>query len=136
MPDNGWHMKVASLLYGIFVATVVALGVVLMILFDVSPADAGMLGLGALFLSIFCTLLGASTLVLFFVRRRLPGNAAYDNNVGNSFRQAVLVSTALTGLLILQALRVLSIWSGLLFVIVVSSGEIYLRSHAWRMKRR
>jgi hypothetical protein len=129
-------MNVEYLLYGIFVATVIALGVVLMVVFNVSPSDAGMLGLGALFFSVFCALLGATTLVIYFARRRLKGIASYYDNLGVSIRQAVLVSTALTGLLILQALRVLSIWSGLLYVIAVSSGEIYLRSHAWRVKHR
>src|SRR3990167_2495616 len=102
-------MKVETILFSLFVAAAVCLGVVLLILFNMSPEEAGFLGLGVLFVCIFGAILGLGTIGIFQLRRRLTGNASYYDNVGISLRQAAILSTSATGLLVLQALRVLTV---------------------------
>jgi 1,4-dihydroxy-2-naphthoate octaprenyltransferase len=125
-------MKLEQLLYGIFAGSVACFGVVALIIFNMSHSDVGFLGLGALFVSLFTGILGLLVLVFFQLRRRLSNNASYYDNLTTSFRQGVLGSVSLTGLLILQALRVLTPLAGVLFVLAIFSGEIYLRSRIRR----
>lgn len=125
-------MRLDQLLYGIFAATVICFGVVALIVFNMSPSEVGIAGLGALFASLFAGILGVLVLLLFQLRRRLSNNASYYDNLSTSLRQGVLGSVSLVGLLILQALGVLTPLSAILFVIAIFSGEIYLRSRVRR----
>jgi hypothetical protein len=126
------HMRLEQILYVIFAATVICFGVVALIISNMSPAEAGFGGLGTLFVSLFGGILGVLVLALFQLRRKLSSSVSYYDNLAISLRQGVLGSVSLTGLLVLQALGVLTPIAGALFVLAIFSGEIYLRTRVRR----
>lgn len=121
-------MKVEAFLFGLFVMTVVCVAAALLVVTNLSPDDVGIVGIGALLGSLFGALLGFSTLGGYYLRRRFGGRREYADAVGPALRQAAVVATAGVGLLILQGLRVLTVWSAGLFVLLIASGEILVRA--------
>lgn len=121
-------MSLRTYLFLIFIATVLCWGALLLTIFNTNPQEAGNVALFSFFGSLFFTSIGTLTLVGFYLRVFFSKNEIIYANMGVSFRQAVLLSICLTGLLGLQALRLLNWWDGILFCTAVLSLELYFRS--------
>ncbi len=121
-------MTLRSYLFLIFMATVLCWGAFLLALFNTNPEDAGVMALVSFFGSLFFALMGTLTLIGFYLRVYFSKNEVIYANMGIAFRQAVLFSICVIGLLILQALRLLNWWDGILFCLAILSLELYFRS--------
>lgn len=71
---------------------------------------------------------GLFGLFLLFIRRKTLGEETVRENVGLSLRQGILLSLLIICLLILQSLRMLVWWDGLLVVAGVFLIELYFLS--------
>lgn len=121
-------MTIKYQLFGIFTATLLALGIFLAIFFNSDPYIADVFTKTAFFVSLFLFISGFLTFLGFYLRVYFSNREVIYNNLPVAFRQAVLVSFLLTGLLALQSLRVLSLWDTIIFVVVVILIELYFRS--------
>lgn len=114
----------------IFVTTLVSWVAFGIILTFISPLAGGVLGKVLFYLSVFTGTSGLFFFIGFYGLRLIfgPKKLAYQFN--NSFRQGILLSLVLVGILVLQGLRVLYWWSGGLIILVIALVEFFsLREH-------
>ena len=94
-----------------------------------SQPDSGTAALASFYISLFIGVLTASTLAGYALRRyRSRGEAKYKA-LRTSFRQGLLGSGILVGLLLMQAARLLAWWDALLLIVIVLLFELYIRSY-------
>lgn len=95
-----------------------------LVLFTVPPDGAGTLGEAFFFGSLFMALTGTFTLlgVLGRIRRSRLLPALH---LTPAFRQSVLTSLAVVGLLVLQRFRILRWWNMLLLVVLVAGLDLF-----------
>lgn len=118
-------MTLSSYLIGISISTVLCWIAWLLTLFNLDPRTAGALGFLSFFTSLFFALVGTITIIGFYFRLWFSKNEYYYENITISFRQAVLASLSVTGLLVLQALRLLNLFDGILLVLSIILLEFY-----------
>jgi len=98
----------------------------LLVILNIDPTKMFGIGIAAFFSSLFLSLLGTFTMLGIYIRRGF-GNAEV---IFTSFRQGALLTILLVGLLILQLLRVLTWWDGILFVLSVILLEFTIRNRS------
>lgn len=99
------------------------------ILFKVDPVDTNVLGFLFFYLSLFLAHLGTFSLVGLFLRIRYnKSELPVFRLVSVSYRQSVLMSTLIVGLLFLQSRGLLTWWNALLFLGLVTFIEFSIAS--------
>jgi hypothetical protein len=121
-------MTLKAYIWGIRIITLLSLSALGFIVFYVDPEKSAPIGAALFFLVFFLTLCGVFNLFLLFARRKLLGDELAAANVGLSFRQGILLSVIMLGLLLLQSFRVLLWWDALLVVAGVFLIELYFLS--------
>ncbi|OIP23501.1 hypothetical protein COX95_01380 [bacterium CG_4_10_14_0_2_um_filter_33_32] len=118
-------MTLSSYLIGIGISTILCWVAWILTLLNIDPYNAGNIGLISFFMSLFFALIGTLTIVGFYLRIWFSKNEQYYENITVSFRQAILISIAVLGLLGLQSLKILNIFDGILFVLSIILLESY-----------
>lgn len=118
-------MTLSSYLIGISISTALCWVAWILTLVNVDPVLTGTWGIVSFFVSLLFALIGTITIVGFYLRLWLSSNEYYYENITISFRQAALISFCVVGILGLQALRILSIFNGVLFVLSILMLEFY-----------
>ena len=119
-------MTLRSYLWGIRFGTVLSFIAWAMIIFYVDPEKSGIAGQALFYASTFLFFSGMLVLFFTWLRRKIEGD---DEIVfvylGTSFRQGILATILLIGLLILQQYRILVWWDGALMVAGILLIELY-----------
>lgn len=97
------------------------------ILINVDPTQ-GAFAIFLFYLTLAIFSISLLTLIGFFARKRIFSRSIPFSLVGISFRQAVLLSVVVVGVLLFQELRILSWWSIVLLVGSVVLLELYFIS--------
>jgi len=118
-------MTLKSYLIGISISTALCWTAWVLTIFNIDPKGAGSLGFLSFFVSLFFAIVGTFTIAGFYLRLWSSKNEYYFENINISFRQAILVAFSLVGLLVLQALRILNLFDGVLFVLSIILLEAY-----------
>jgi len=117
-------MTLKAYLWGIGLASFIALVSFLTILWFVSPENNSAIILCLLFFSLFLSLCGFFGLVGLGWRRLKLKGKSLDIFLGVSFREGTLLSLLLVGFLIMQAFGVFYWWSSLIFLIIILAIEM------------
>lgn len=121
-------MSIKTELWGLVVSGVLCwIGFILTVVG--SNPSTGQAALISFYISLFIGVLTTLTLVGYAARRYLTRGEAKYVAMRTSFRQGALASLLLIVLLLMQSARLLSWWDILLFVIVISLFELYIRSY-------
>lgn len=123
-------MNLKSYLFAIFVGILVALGIWLLIFFNIDPFKADFITIGAFFASLFLWLWGLLALLGFYLKVWLGNKEVIYANLPIALRQTALISLIIVGLLIFQTLRVLTWWVGGILVLVILLLELFFRARA------
>lgn len=117
-------MTLKSYLWGVGLASFLALISFAAILWFVSPdgGNAGVLVL--LFLSLFLALCGIFGLAGFYWRNRRAAGAVAASLLTTSFREGTLLALLLVGFLIMNVYRVFYWWTALIFLILTVAIEM------------
>lgn len=124
-------MTTNSFLWGMRFVTMLAVAASLSLLLLTAPysnQDPGQklfVNIVLLNISLFISLTGIFTLFLFFLRRKATGNEVVGAHLGVSFRQGMFLALTAIILLVLQSLRILTWWDGLLAAGAVMMVELY-----------
>lgn len=118
-------MTLSSYLIGISISTILCWIAWFLTLNNIDPLATNSLGYLSFFVSLFFALLGSFTIIGFYLRLWFSKNEHYYENIGVSFRQAILLSVCVLGLLILQSLGLLNIFDGILLVLCIILLEGY-----------
>lgn len=120
-------MSLSAYLWGIRLFTLLSLCAWLGIVIAVDPNQAGMVGTGLFFSSLFAVLLGAMTLAVTWVYRKALGAASAAHHLGGAFRQAFLLALFLVVTVSFQMARILTWWDMLLLFVAMLLVEFSLR---------
>ncbi|MDD2753081.1 MAG: hypothetical protein PHT44_00470 [Candidatus Portnoybacteria bacterium] len=116
-------MTLKSYLWGIGLASFLALISFTAILWFVSPDGGGAGILILLFSSLFLALCGGFGLAGFYWRGRRAGRLS-DSLLTVSFREGTLLALLLVGFLIMNVYRVFYWWTALIFLILTAAIEM------------
>ncbi|MFH1385549.1 MAG: hypothetical protein ABIG65_00690 [Patescibacteria group bacterium] len=117
-------MTLKSYLWGVGLASILALISFGAILWFVSPEGGGTSILILLFLSLFLALCGIFSLMGFYWRQRRKTNALAQSLLTISFREGTLLSILLVGFLIMKVYQVFYWWTALIFLIITVAIEM------------
>jgi hypothetical protein len=121
-------MTLKAYIWGMRVITfflLIALGIVINY---IDPTESWPVGVALFYLIVFFALAGIFNLFLFAIRKKLLGNELAAESVGLNFRQGILLSLIILGIMILQNLEMLVWWDALLVVAGVFLIELYFLS--------
>jgi len=121
-------MILRSYIWGIRFITIFSLGAFVFVVKMIDPDATGIVGKLLFYGCLFFVLSGIFNLFLLWLRRKNVDMENAFSNVGLSFRQGILLSLFAIGLLILQSLRMLVWWDGLLLLAGIFLIEFYFVS--------
>ena len=105
-----------------------ALAVWLVVVFNIDPYEAGIVGQIFFFFSLFLFLLGVFVNILVWLRAKFLGGDTTVETMGLSFRQGILLSVLVIIFLILNINDYLVWWIGLLVVAGIFLVELFFLS--------
>ena len=95
------------------------------VLYKLVPQQSTGLALALFYLSMFFALTCTFTVIGFYFRVWLNKNEVFYNHIYIAFRQGLLLTVICLGCLTFLLLKVLTWWSGLLLIAVVTTIEFY-----------
>lgn len=116
------HHKYLSI---IGVAGIVSWIAWIVVLNKLDPMQSPELALGMFYLSLFFAMTCTFTVIGFYFRMWMYKNEVFYNHIHIAFRQALLLTVIALGCLTFLLLKVLTWWSGLLLIAVVTMVEFY-----------
>jgi len=116
------HHKYLSI---IGVAGIVSWIAWIVVLNKLDPQQSPELALGLFYLSLFFAFTCTFTVLGFYFRMWLHKNEIFYNHIHIAFRQGLLLTIIALGCLTFLLLEVLTWWSGLLLIAVVTMVEFY-----------
>jgi len=121
-------MTLKSYIWGIRLVALFSLIAGILAILYTDPEKIGTMGLVLFYLIVFFFLSSFFNALLLWVRKKTLGDEAEALNLNLSFRQGMLLSIFAVGLLVLQSLRLLIWWDGLLLLAGVFIIELYFLS--------
>ncbi len=112
-------MSLSAYLWGIRLFVLLSFAAWLGIVLAIDPAQAGPVGIGLFFVSLFALFLSSLTLFMTWVYRRALGALSAAHHLGGAFRQALLGSLFLVLLVFFQMKQMLIWWDALLLLCLV-----------------
>ena len=120
-------MSLSAYLWGIRLFTLFALFACLGIVLALDPEETGNVGVGLFFISLFALLTGTLTLLVTWSYRKALSDAGAAHHLSSAFRQALLLSLFILGIVFFQYMRILTWWDALLLFAAVLLLEFSLR---------
>ncbi|MFZ3032117.1 MAG: hypothetical protein WA082_03710 [Candidatus Moraniibacteriota bacterium] len=120
-------MSLSVYLWGICFFTLLSFSAWLGIVIVVDPTQAGGVGVGLFFTSLFAFLLGMMTLCVTWIYRQALGAASAAHHLGGIFRQALLLALFFLGVVFFQMERILTWWDTLLLLAAILLIEFSFR---------
>ena len=108
--------------------TLISVAALAFVVFYVDPDVSGVFGKVIFYLVLFFSASGILNLFLIYFRQKLMGGDMALSTIGLSFRQSILLSFLILGLMILQSFRMLVWWDGLLLAGGIFLIELYFLS--------
>lgn len=121
-------MTLRTYVWGILIITLFSFVALVGIIISIDPDKSGLAGRAIFFAVLLFFLSGALNLFLLWLRKKMLGKDSAAINIGLSLRQGFLLAVLAAGLLILQGMRLLVWWDGLLLVVAVFLVELYFLS--------
>lgn len=120
-------MSLSAYLWGIRLFTLFAFFASLGVVIALDPEEAGGVGRGLFFVSLFALLTGILTLFVTWTYRKALGDMSAAHHLGSAFRQAFLLSLYALGIVFFQYAGILVWWDALLLLAAVLLIEFSLR---------
>lgn len=115
-------------LFFLFSVTIFGLTSMVLVMFNYSPYTAGTSGFINFYVSLFISLTGILSIILFYIKSSRHKNQDNKLFFWPSVRQSALASLALTAILLLRGLRILDFLIGLSIIIVVFFLELFFKT--------
>ena len=121
-------MTIKTYLLGIGASTILCWIAFFLVFINIDPYKATNSGFISFFVSLFFALLGSLMIFFFYTRMKFGVRGIVFSNLIIAFRHALLLSIIIIALLGFQALRVLTLWDGVLFALSILLIEAYFRA--------
>jgi hypothetical protein len=126
--QNKKPMTLRAYVWGILIITLFSFVAFLGVLIYVDPEKSGLAGKAVFYAVLLFFLGGIFNLFLLWLRNKMLGKELMAVNISLSFRQGFLLAVLTIGILILQGMRMLVWWDGLLLVVGIFLIELYFLS--------
>jgi hypothetical protein len=126
MPKTFSNLKVY--IFTLCIGFVLAVGVWILILFNIDPYKADFMSIASFYASAFLWLFCLFSIIGYYIRLWRCNKEVVYANLPIAMRQGAIISIAITGLLILQTLRVLNWWIAGIWIVVVMVVELFFRA--------
>ena len=123
-----YRMKLKSYIWGMRLVILFSLIAWALVVNFVDPEKSGVAGKLLFYVILFFVLGSFFNLLLLWIRKKILGVDGAALNVVLSFRQGMLLAIFAVGLLLLQSIRVLIWWDGLLLLTGIFLIELYFLS--------
>ncbi len=120
-------MSLNAYLWGVRLFTLLSLCAWFGVIMAVDPEQAGFVGIGLFFTSLFAFLLGGLTLCFTFFYRKVLGEESAAHYLGSIFRQAFLLASYVCIIIFFQWQQILTWWDFLLLLAAVLLVEFSFR---------
>lgn len=117
------HLKI---LFSISLATLLSWLAFALVVYKLDPYTSSSLALPLFFVSLFFSLSGSFSLILFIIKRWKAMKEVYVKHIMISLRQGTLLSLCTNLCLLLLMFNLLRIWNGLLLVFIMMLIEFYM----------
>lgn len=121
-------MKTRLYLFVLFCITLFSLGFFILMLFNTNPYNSDIFTVSMFFVSLFIFITGIITLIGFYVRVKMSNNEVFYANFKPSLRQALLFALAIVGIFVLNSLKVLTWWDGIMLALSILLVEMYFQN--------
>lgn len=121
-------MSIRMYLFGIFTASIIAICLWILLLFNVNPYQAPTWIIFVFYFTFFLFLAGMFTIFSFKFKVWASNREVIFSHLAPSLRQAAILSLIITGLLLLEQIKVLNWWVATLFIISLCMLELFFRS--------
>jgi hypothetical protein len=101
-----------------------------LVMFNIDPDEAGIIGQVFFYVSLFLMLSGVLSLFFVWLRRKIIGDEMAARHLGVNFRQGILLSVLVIIFLLFQSVRILTWWDGLLAAGGIFLIELYFLSRS------
>lgn len=118
-------MKLKNFFWQSEVLTSICWVIFFMIMFFVNPYKAEASIFILFFLSLLFAFAGTWGILEFRIVTKIKGLDGVNRKIFNSFRHGFMVSLAVSGLLFMQGIEVLTLWDGVVFVLAIILFEAY-----------
>src|SRR3989344_390333 len=122
-------MSLSVYLWGIRLFTIFSFCAFLSVVIALDPQETGDVSRGLFFISAFALLLGILTLTVTWMYRMAFGDARTAHCLSGAFRQALLLSLYILGILFFQYVNILTWWDALLFFAFILLVEFSIRHY-------
>lgn len=117
-------MSLKTYLVGIAISTFLCWSAFFLTLTNIDPFTADQAGIGSFFVSFFLGTLGLIIMALMYFRSRFFSVAELYEKMPILVRQSFFISFGLSCILAMQAMRVLTWWTALMLVLILTLLEI------------
>lgn len=121
-------MKLQKSLFGIFCITLLSLGILITIFFNVDPTRSDNLTYIAFVASLFLAFWGILTFIEYVIRVRLSKGALVYSHLPVSSRHGLMISLAISLLVSMQFLHIMNIFDSILIILIISLSELYFKA--------
>lgn len=115
-------------LFSLYATLILTAGLTAFIIFNVNPLASPFWMLILFYLAIYLFLASLFSLGGFYLKVWATNREVIFAHLLPTLRQSLIIALALTGLLFLQQIRVLTWWVAILFVLAVGMLELFFRS--------
>lgn len=119
--------NISKHLFIIFVGTLLALGIWLLIVFNYNPYLADKLTIVVFFACLLLWLTGIMSLIGFYIKLKMSNHEVIYSLLLPTIRQSLLISLAIVGVLVLSTLSVLTWWDAILLILAIASIELFYK---------
>ena len=121
-------------LFSLYATLFLSAGLAAFLIFNANPFESPFWILTLFYLTVFLFLASLFSLIFFYLKVWATNREVIFSHLLPTLRQSMLMSSAITGLLFLQQLRVLNWWVGVLLVLAVAMIELFFRSKKTNLK--
>lgn len=121
-------MNIRVYLFSLIAGFIITLGIWLLILFTLNPLNSDFLIIAAFFASFALAIFCLSSLIGYYARVYIGNKEVVYSHLSISLRQGVLISLIVSGILILQTLKVLNWWIAGIWILILLLVELYFRT--------
>ena len=115
-------------LFSIIVGFVLSLGVWILILLNIDPYKADFISISAFYLSMLAWIACLLSTIIYYLKVGFGNKEILYSNLPTSFRQGILVSLAISGLLFFQSIQVLTWWIAGIWVMIMLITELFFKT--------
>lgn len=121
-------MSLRLYLFGLFVTIIISFSLWLLLLFNVNPYLAPTWIIFTSYFTLFLFICGIFSIIGFYAKVWVSNREVIFSHLLPTLRQSAILSLIITGLLLLQQIKVLNWWVACLFITSLIMLELFFRS--------